>query len=123
VWSDAVTVGRTEIAAEDPRARALDPLIKAPGPLTERLRANGIRYVALDSETHGADRARLAGAELLVDGPDLVLYRIPGSVAKVKEPSAPILPVLFAWIATGAMIVWSIRESAITLFTRTRPPD
>jgi hypothetical protein len=80
IVNDAVRVhtrdrGDIALAAEDPRARALDALVRGGGPLTGPLAAHGVRYVAVDA---GPADGRLAGAEILVAGKDLVLYRIPG---------------------------------------------
>ncbi|MFL6051691.1 MAG: hypothetical protein ACJ72W_02060 [Actinoallomurus sp.] len=88
ILNDAVQVGTDgrdlRMAVEDPRARALDPLIRSGGPLTDALRARGVRYVAVDApEAFGPSANRLLGAERVVAGPDLVLYRIPGGVPRL----------------------------------------
>ncbi|GAA2084325.1 hypothetical protein [Actinomadura alba] len=84
IVNDAVTVGSTVIAAEDPRVRELDPLIRSSAELTASLRAAGVRYVFIDDTSPAATppgsaspRDRLAGAELLLDRPDVTLFRIP----------------------------------------------
>ncbi|MEV5746945.1 hypothetical protein AB0L00_03930 [Actinoallomurus sp. NPDC052308] len=88
VLNDAVRVGTggrrdLRMAVEDPRARALDPLISSGAPLTDALRAHGIRYVAVDApEEFGTWAARLPGAERVVTGPALTLYRIPPADAE-----------------------------------------
>jgi hypothetical protein len=84
ILNDAVRVGGARdlrMAVEDPRARDLDPLIGSGAPLTGALRAHGVRYVAVDAPGEFAAWAgRLAGAERVVTGPDLVLYRVPGPI-------------------------------------------
>ncbi|MBC6456825.1 hypothetical protein [Actinomadura sp. HBU206391] len=84
IVNDAVTVGSVVIPAEDPRVRELDPLIRSGAELTGPLRAAGVRYVFVDDPFPGATapgttapRDRLAGAELLLDRPDVTLFRIP----------------------------------------------
>jgi hypothetical protein len=84
IVNDAVTVGSMVIAAEDPRVRELDPLIRSGGDLTAPLRAAGVRYVFVDDTSpaavppgSAAPRDRLGGAELLLDRPDVALFRIP----------------------------------------------
>ncbi|MFC6884118.1 hypothetical protein [Actinomadura yumaensis] len=124
ITSDAVVIGAKTIPAEDPRSRALDEAIASGRPLTEPLRAAGVRYVAFDSETGpgNPDRARLAGAERLVDDADLVLYRIPGP-ARVREEAAPLAPTVIAWLVAIGVTLWSFLPPSISLATRTpRPP-
>jgi hypothetical protein len=82
ILNDGVRVGvpggRTiGLAAEDPRARELDALVRSGAPLTRALAARGVRYVAVDA---GPPDGRLAGADRLVAGADLTLYRLPSSL-------------------------------------------
>ncbi|MFF5258545.1 hypothetical protein ACFY4C_06340 [Actinomadura viridis] len=117
VVNDAVTVGGTTLAPEDPRAVRLDGAIRSGGPLTGVLRAAGVRYVAVDAADPQAGPDRLPGAERLVQGADLVLYRIPGGTA-VPEPNAPVLAVIAAWIVASVPLIWSMISSVATLGTR-----
>jgi hypothetical protein len=73
VFNDAVRIGARTVAAEDPRARALTPLVTSGEALTEPLRRAGFRYVAIDAETEGF-RDRFPGLAPVIDGPDLALY-------------------------------------------------
>jgi hypothetical protein len=87
IWNDALRVGRTTVPAESERARELTPVISSRGPLTAVLTAAGVRYVVVDSgpllrpdqKRHGhlAALARLPGAQVVIAGPDLVLFRLP----------------------------------------------
>ncbi|MEV4255236.1 hypothetical protein AB0J52_18960 [Spirillospora sp. NPDC049652] len=118
VTADAVVVGSTTVPAEDPAARALDPVVAGGGPLVPALRAAGVRYVALDAET-GADtpwRARLAGAETVLSTPDLVLFRIPDP-ARPEESRAPLVPTAMSWIVLVSLIVWSFVTRGTTVTT------
>jgi hypothetical protein len=84
VWNDSVQVGSTVIPAEDPAAIALTPAIESAGPLTGLLRSNGFRYVIVDAGFGPGPgggqpfRARLPGCQLVLSGPGLAVYRIPG---------------------------------------------
>jgi hypothetical protein len=84
IWNDELTVGRTTVAAESQAALQLGPAIRAPGPLTFRLLAAGVRYVIVDAgPLLGRPRARLAtlarlpDAQVLMATPDLIVFRLP----------------------------------------------
>ncbi|WP_202124338.1 hypothetical protein [Actinomadura physcomitrii] len=123
VVNDALIVGRTTIAAEDPRAIALAPAAAHPDAAT--LRDQGVRYVVVDAET---GRYRPTGAVPVLTGPDLAVYRIDGAAA-VHEDHVPAAPVIVAWIAASAVVFWSFLASATTLglpllgSIRSRSPD
>ncbi|MEU5877415.1 hypothetical protein [Spirillospora sp. NPDC047279] len=123
IVSDAVIIGPTTITAEDPRARRLDAAVRSAAPLTEALRAAGVRYVALDAETGPGNpvRARLAGASLVLDDPDLVLYRI-DDPAEASDGGAPVWSAVLAWSIVIGVILWSFFVPASTLTTYFRHP-
>lgn len=102
------------LAAEDPRARELAPIVRSGGPLTAALAARGVRYVALDT---GTSDGRLAGAERVAAGPDLTLYRLPDAVRK-REPHPAELPVYAAWFTTFAAFIFSAGGPAANLGKR-----
>ncbi|GAB2826086.1 hypothetical protein GCM10027176_33090 [Actinoallomurus bryophytorum] len=115
----AVPGGRAiDLAAEDPRARELDALVRSGAPLTAALAAHGVRYVAIDA---GAPDSRLAGAERVVSGPDLALYRLPGAV-QAHEAHPAQLPVYIAWFITFVTFIWSVRVPTSNL-VETSPPE
>ncbi|WP_329252201.1 hypothetical protein OG417_08485 [Actinoallomurus sp. NBC_01490] len=107
------------LAAEEPRARELDALVRSGAPLTAPLAARGVKYVAVDA---GAPDGRLAGAERLVAGPDLTLYRLPGAVP-ANSPHIPRLPVYIAWFITFATFIWSWRVPTSNLEKRSLPKE
>jgi hypothetical protein len=116
----AVPGGRAiDLAAEDPRARELDALVRSGGPLTGALAAHGVTYVAIDA---GAADGRFAGAERLVAGPDLTLYRLPDAVA-AHEPQPAQWPVYIAWFITFATFIWSIRVPTSNLIKRSQSKE
>ncbi|MBE1531349.1 hypothetical protein [Actinomadura algeriensis] len=108
IVNDAVTVGRTTVAPEDPRAVRLaetlssDDSSGSPGAAT--LRDAGVRYVVVDAEI---DRFRPPGTERVLRGPHLAVYRVDGPVARVDE-RVPAAPAVAAWALTGAGVFWSI---------------
>jgi hypothetical protein len=79
IWNDGTKVGEVELAPDDPRARRLDGVVRGGGPLTQVLRAAGIRFVIDDADAPGQRAgARLPGAVAVVDEPGLTVYRLPG---------------------------------------------
>ncbi|GLY91460.1 hypothetical protein Airi02_093890 [Actinoallomurus iriomotensis] len=118
--SVAVSGGRDiGLAAEEPRARELDALVRSGDPLAAPLAAHGVKYVAVDA---GAPDGRLAGAERLVAGPDLTLYRLPGAVPE-DSSHVPRLPVYIAWFITFATFMWSGRVPTSNLEKRSIPKE
>jgi hypothetical protein len=107
------------LAPEDPRARELDGLVRSGAPLTDALAARGVRYVAIDA---AFPAGRLAGAERVVAGPDLALYRLSRTVA-THESHPPQLPVYIAWFITFATFIWSMRVPASNLKKRSLPKE
>ncbi|MGW3766599.1 hypothetical protein [Actinomadura verrucosospora] len=112
IVDDAVTVGGTTVAPEDPRAVELAPAARTGTPPVTTLRDRGVRYVVVDAEP-GAHRPSGAATEVL-RGPDLVVYRIDGVADGVRD-SAPLAPVVAAWVLTGLAVFWSITPSRTTL--------
>jgi hypothetical protein len=106
ISSDALQVGRLVLAPESADSVRLNRIVTAPGPLTGALRAAGVRYVIVDagpvlrraaagrpaaghpeaghpaaSPAALATLARLPGAQVIIAGPDLVLFRLPSPTA------------------------------------------
>uniref|UniRef100_UPI0008375865 hypothetical protein n=1 Tax=Actinomadura kijaniata TaxID=46161 RepID=UPI0008375865 len=119
VVSDSVVIGDVTVPAEDPRARELDRIVRGSGPVVDGLRAAGVRYVALDAETGGPARRRLAGAETVVDGADLVLFRIDRPARGHRDGGAPTGVAVAAWVLFLTGIIWSFSTSPITLIPHT----
>ncbi|HEX2313822.1 MAG TPA: hypothetical protein VHJ17_08820 [Thermomonospora sp.] len=117
IFNDAVTVGSTTVPTEDPRARRLGPAIGGGGPLTAVLRAEGVRYVAVDAGTRAFDARRLPGAAPVLRGEDLLLLRIPGP-RETADPGPPVAAAWCGWIAALAVIAWSLSVTGITLGSR-----
>ena len=87
IWNDGTQVGNQALAPDDPAARRLDRVIASGGPMTEALRAAGVRFVVVDGAPLSAPDpqdardtpagARLPGAIRLYNRPELVVYQIP----------------------------------------------
>jgi hypothetical protein len=78
IWNDGTQVGDVALAPDDPRARALDSLIRGRGPLTAALRAAGVRFVLDDPDGPDPDiGARLPGSAVIIDQPGLTVYQLP----------------------------------------------
>ncbi|MFI0353864.1 hypothetical protein [Actinomadura sp. 9N407] len=114
IVNDAVMVDGSTVAPEDPKAMRLDAAVRSGGPLTEVLRDAGVRYVAVDTVDPAAGPERLPGAEPIVQGRDLVLYRIPVS-AYAAEEKVPVGAVVIAWIVVSVAISWSMLTPGTTL--------
>jgi len=74
IWNDGSQVGHIGLQPDDPAARRLAGVIRAPGPLTSALTAAGVRFVIVDS---GSAAARLAGCTVLAASPGLTVYLVP----------------------------------------------
>ncbi|GAA2286847.1 hypothetical protein GCM10010149_36370 [Nonomuraea roseoviolacea subsp. roseoviolacea] len=82
VADDTVRVGAMVVPSEDERAQMVERVLEAPSP---SLAGAGFRYVVVDAGTPAERRdfdRLLQGARLLVDTPDLRLYRFGGPIAQ-----------------------------------------
>ncbi|MGE5292849.1 MAG: hypothetical protein ACM3ML_37815 [Micromonosporaceae bacterium] len=87
IFNDALTVGTRTLAAEDPEARRLAPVVTSQGSLTGALAAAHVRYVIVDAGpllAQGAGppaarlhSARFTGASVVLASGDLLLLRLP----------------------------------------------
>jgi hypothetical protein len=89
IANDALTVGSQTIGQESAASIRLNRVIAQPGPLTGKLRADGVRYVVvdagplLDAPRAGlAAAARLPGAQLVMAGRDLVVFLLPAAAGQ-----------------------------------------
>jgi hypothetical protein len=84
IWNDGVQVGTVQLPPEDPAAVALNGAIRSGRPLTSLLRSAGVRYVIVDAGFGPGPagrqpfRSRLAGCRIVVSGPGLLVYEVPG---------------------------------------------
>lgn len=120
VWNDGLRVGGHALAPEDPVARRADALLRTPGNLTDSLRRAGYRFVII-ARDENQFQARLAGAQLVLNGTDLDVYKVPSPApfSEVGAPSAPI--VLTGDLITLLLTLWSFGASGSNLVAlRTR---
>src|SRR6266498_2268207 len=113
---------------EDPYGGRLGPLVRGAAPLAPALAAQGIRYVLVLKVAEWAEfTPRLAGAQRLLDGADLALYRVPGPAAAVRFAAPPAAPVVAgdllalataAWAVVGVLPVVALWRRRLLLFAR-----
>lgn len=106
VADDRLRVGRLVVPGEDPLAARLTPLAEGTGPLVAAASAAGIRWVLVERDVPAARLVdlRLDGAQLVVDAPELALWRLPTS-AIVEEPTPPAVPVVIGDLAALALVL------------------
>ncbi|HUB42455.1 MAG TPA: hypothetical protein VMA72_26680 [Streptosporangiaceae bacterium] len=78
IWNDGVQVGSMRIPPEDPAAIAISSAVTSGATLTPRLEADGYRYVIVDAGVNQQVQARLPGCRLVLSGPGLDVYLVPG---------------------------------------------
>jgi hypothetical protein len=106
VVDDALRLADRTVGGEDPWARRLDPVMAGSQPLPDALARHRVRYVLVERGQVGAAEAerRLAGAERLLDGAELGLYRLP-EPAGSGPAGAPTLPVVIGDVAAGLLFL------------------
>jgi hypothetical protein len=89
IANDALTVGSETIGQESAASIQLNRVIAQPGPLTGKLRADGVRYVVVDAgplldvpRAGLAAAARLPGAQLVMARDDLLVFRLPAAAGQ-----------------------------------------
>jgi hypothetical protein len=106
VTNDDLELRGLTVPGEDPWSPRLAPLLRGGGPLAPGLPAAGVRWVLLQKTGDwSAYPHRLAGAELVLDRPDLALYRGPPA-RPLQLPAAPAAPVLAADAVALALLAW-----------------
>jgi hypothetical protein len=132
ILNDDLELPGITVAGEDQLAARLGPVVRGGGPLAADLAAAGVRYVlvvrggsgagvaaggprppagqqaarALGREAATAE-ARLAGADRVLDLPDLALYRL-DRPAPLDVPALPAAPVIAADLAAAALALWLV---------------
>jgi hypothetical protein len=83
ITNDGLQVGTRELAQESAASARVNAIVTAKGALTAPLRAAGVAYVVIDDgallsrpRAAVARAARLPGARVVLDSPDLVLLRL-----------------------------------------------
>jgi hypothetical protein len=108
VGNDDLELPTVTVPGEDPYGGRLGPAVRGGAPLAPVLPARGIRYVLVLKVAEWAGfQPRLAGAERLLDGPDLALYQVRGAVAPQPFPGPPAAPVIAADVLAVAVVGWA----------------
>jgi len=122
VGDDRLRVGTVTVAGEDPVAASLAPLVAADAPLAPALAPRGIGWVLVERTTPGGDAVparRFAGMELVLDGPELQLWRVPDPAAGprlirgagwVVAADVGVVLVLLACVAVMVATSWRPRR-------------
>ena len=104
---DLELVGLT-VPGEDPYGNRLGPLVRGSASLAPALPGAGVRYVLVHrTGDWRAWSGRLVGLDLVLDRPDLALYRVPAVPAEVRFPTPPVAPVVLADAAALTLVVWA----------------
>jgi hypothetical protein len=106
VVNDDLQLADRTVRGEDPWARRLDPLMGGGGPLPAALAGHDVRYVLVELTEPGAAAAeqRLAGAEVVLRGADLALYRLTDP-SGTPPPAAPAPPVVLGDVAAATLFL------------------
>ena len=133
LWNDDLVVGTSEggamvVAGEDTRARQVgrmlgpDPTTGLPDRLDPgELGAAGIRHVVVSAPVDNRFWSGVEGLSTVVEGPDMLLLRVPDQHVKANEDAVPGLEVTGGLVTVGALI-WSVARSGSSLvFQRSGP--
>ena len=89
ISNDGLQVGRQKLTQESAAAIRLNGIVTAPGPLTSRLSAVGVRFVIIDAgpllrvaAKDVASAARLPGARVLMASRDLIVLTLPAAARR-----------------------------------------
>lgn len=104
VVDDTLVVGATEVAGESVRARQVSAALERGRP-AEVLPAEGIGWVLVWSDDPAADELDLSGLEPVVSADEVLLLRVPGTLAAVDEPSRTARWIILAADLLAALLV------------------
>jgi hypothetical protein len=92
ISNDGLQVGRLTLTQESAASIRVNHIVTAPGPLTARLTAAGVRYVVVDAgplltvaAKDVASAARLPGARVLLASRDLIVLTLPALPAAARK--------------------------------------
>ena len=108
VGNDDLELAGLTVPGEDPYGNRLGPLVRDSASLAPALPGAGVRYVLVHrTGDWPAWSGRLAGLDLVLDRPDLALYRVAAVPAEVRFPTPPVAPVVLADAAALALVIWA----------------
>ncbi len=114
VGNDDLELAGVTVPGEDPYGARLAPLVTGPAPFAPGLGAAGIRYV-LAFKLAGVERftPRLAGLAMVLDNPELSLYRVPDPAVAHLPGASGRGPVLLADALALATLAWAVTGLAM----------
>ena len=106
VADDRLRVGGLVVPGEDRLAARLTPLATGSGQLVHAAAAAGIRWVLVERDVPAARLLdlRMTGATLVVDAPELALWRLPAA-APLVERTPPTGPVVAGDLIAAALLL------------------
>jgi hypothetical protein len=108
VGNDDLELAGLTVPGEDPWSARLGRLVRGAAPLAPALPTAGVRYMLLFKTGDWAGyRPRLEGSTLVLDRPELALYRVPGRPVAVRFPTPPAFPVLAADLLAAVVVLWA----------------
>jgi hypothetical protein len=110
---DLELVGLT-VPGEEPYGNRLGPLVRGSASLAPALPGAGVRYVLVHrTGDRPAWSGRLDGLDLVLDRPELALYRVPAVPAEARFPTPPVAPVVLADAAALALVFWAVAARSL----------
>jgi len=117
IANDAPNVAGIPVRGDDPRVRALTPVVEHAAFLRAPLLDAGVRYVAVErttSSSTSAYAARLSGAHLVLDGPTLRIYDLGAPRAEGTKVTGPLR------YTTYVLDCLALVVAAVVLYPRNR---
>jgi len=120
VTNDDLELTTLTVPGEDPWSPLTASLVQGNGPLVPGTERVGMRWVlVLKAGDWARYPARLAGADLVLDRPELALYRAPPPALPLPRlASPPAGPVLAADAVAAALVLWVVWGAAVAFRAR-----
>ena len=120
VTNDDLELTTLTVPGEDPWSPLAAGLVTRSGPLVPGTERVGVRWVLMLKVADWARYpARLAGADLVLDRPELALYRAPPPALPLPRlASPPAGPVLAADAVAAALVLWVVSGGAVAFRAR-----
>jgi len=120
VTNDDLELTTLTVPGEDPWSPLVAGLVQGSGPLVPGTERVGLRWVLVLKVADWARYpARLAGADLVLDRPELALYRAPPPALPLPRlGSPPAGPVLAADTVAAALVLWVVFGGAVAFRAR-----
>ncbi len=103
--ADSLEVPSGTVAGEDREAAEVGSVLAGDGPVMSRLAGLGVGWVLVYRDQPGAADIDLSGAEVMVDGDHVGLYRLPGGDS---GPGSTGLRDLDDWFVAALDVLWAV---------------